>query len=128
MYRNSDRNETDMSEQDISKASRRVSADRSRKLWAGFSLVVFGILVSAVATVAPEIIGGSLSRYSAWVILITVAGVVAALGIATAVAHRFVVEPPRSSRLELEIRSAYLSALEKSSLNPSREGGAHNAA
>ncbi len=105
-----------MSEQDIPKASQRTGS--SRKLWGGFSLVVFGILASAITTVAPKIIEGSLSRYSAWVLLLTVAGAVTALGIAMALAHRFAVEPPRASRLELEIRSAYLSALEKSPLNP----------
>jgi len=122
----SERCETDMSEQDIPKASQR--ADNSRELWVGFSLVVFGILASAIATVAPEIIEGTLSRYSVWVLLITVSGFAAALGIATALVHRLTVEPPRSSRLKLEIRSAYLSALEKSPLNPNREGEAHNAA
>ena len=126
MYRNSGRYETNMSEQDIPKASQRT--DSSRKLWAGLSLAVFGILASAITTVAPRVIEGTLSRYSAWVLLITVVGAVTVLGIATAVAHRFAVEPPRSSRLELEIRSAYLSALEKSPLNPSRRGEAHNAA
>ncbi|HEY2295424.1 MAG TPA: hypothetical protein VGM86_32375 [Thermoanaerobaculia bacterium] len=116
-----------MSEQDIPKASQK--ADSSRGLWVGLSLAVFGILTSAIATVAPEIIKGTMSRYSAWVLLITVVGAVTALGIATALARRFAFEQPRGgSRLEMEIRSAYLSALEKSPLNPNREGEAHNAA
>jgi len=125
-YRDSDRCGTDMSEQDIPKTSQR--AGSSRKLWVGFSLAAFGILVSASATVAPKIIEGSLSRYSAWVLLITVAGAVTVLGVATALARRLAVKPPQGSRLELELRSAYLSALEKSPLNPRREGEAHNAA
>ena len=114
-----------MSEQDIPKASQR--ADSSRKLWGGFSVVVFGLLVSAIATVAPKAIEGSLSRSSVWVLLITVAGFAAVLGIATALVRRLTREQ-RGSRVEMEIRSAYLSALEKSPLNPNREDEAHNAA
>jgi hypothetical protein len=126
LYRNLDRSETDMSEQDIPKASQR--AGSARNLWVGLSLVVFGLLVSAIATVAPKAIEGSLSRSSVWALLITVGGFAAALVIATALVRRLTREPPQSSRLKLEIRSAYLSALKKSPLNPNREGEAHNAA